>query len=160
MELHEMLTRLEGIKKGTFVRIVYDSELPSTALGRQCGVTFTKRTEKVVRIGVKYHNIAEVRAAEAARTEPKRDVASWSHWVVPDVLSKHNTKDDYYLTIATVKNGSHTRSRYFSNDGQEVTYAQVAQGPFVLPSYFKGAGSTPVQKIKVENIRIIGGHRI
>ena len=159
MKLNELIKALEVIKKGTFVRIVYDTELPSTALARSCGVKITKRTEKVVRLGVNYHNIAEVKKLEAERTEPKRQTTSWCHWEIPNIIAKHNTKDDYYLSFATVKYGSHTRSKYYIN-GDEATYTMVAEGPFVQQSYFKSSnGFTPIQKIKVENIVELGGSR-
>ena len=159
MFLTEVLKSIAKIKKGTFVRVVYTSELPLTALGRKTGVIITKKTEKVVRLGVAYNNIAEVIKQEEARTEPKREVTSWSHWVIKDIIAKHNTKDDYYLSFATVKNGAHTQTEYYI-DGRLATYEQVAQSPFVLPSYFKSSGDAPVvQKVKLENVVAIGGHR-
>lgn len=159
MYLTDVLSAIDAIKKGTFVRIVYDSELPQTALARKMGVVIKKRTEKVVRMGVKYSNIAEVIKQESQRVEPKREYTPWSHWIIEDLISKHNTKDDYYLTFATVKNGSHTRCTYFC-DGKEMTYEQVAQSPFVLPSYFKpSAMPTLIQKVKIANVIEIGGSR-
>ena len=67
MTKHEIIRTIETVKKGTFVRIVYQTELPLTAAAKRAGHVIVKHTEKVVRLGVNYGNIAKVQEAEAAR---------------------------------------------------------------------------------------------
>lgn len=160
MTKHEIIKTIDSVKKGTFVRIVYQSELPLTAAAKKAGHVIVKHTEKVVRIGVNYGNIAKVQEAEAARTELKREYTPWCHWEIEDILAKHNTKDDYYLSFATVNGmGHHTKSTYFM-DGSTATINEVMDSELVLPSYFKGTGEAPaVQKVNISNIIQLGGHR-
>lgn len=160
MTKHEIIRTVETVKKGTFVRIVYQTELPLTAAAKRSGHVIIKHTEKVVRLGVNYGNIATVQEAEAVRTEPKREYTPWCHWEIEDILAKHNTKDDYYLSFATVNGiGHHTKSTYFMN-GSTVALNEVMDSELVLPSYFKGTGEAPaVQKVNINNIIQLGGHR-
>lgn len=160
MTKHEIIRTIDTVKKGTFVRIVYQTELPLTAAAKRAGHVIVKHTEKVVRLGVNYGNIAKVQEAEAARSEPKREYTPWCHWEIEDILAKHNTKDDYYLSFATVDGvGHHTKNTYFMN-GNTATISEVMDSALVLPSYFKGTGEAPtVQKVNINNIIQLGGHR-
>lgn len=161
MTKHEIIRSIGDIKKGTFVRIVYQTELPLTAAAKKAGHIIIKRTEKVVRLGVNYGHIAKVQEYEAERIEPKREVTPWCHWEIKDILAKHNTKDDYYLSFATVEgNGHHTKNEYFI-DGKSATFQMIEDSSFVLPSYFKGNGEFPVvQKVNINNVIQIGGRRV
>lgn len=160
MTKNQVLDAIQNIRKGTFVKIIYKSELPLTAAAKRDGVTATKITEKVVRLGVDYTHIQAVIDMEAARTEPKREVASWCHWEIPNILAKHNTKEDMYLTFASVNGGSHTKSEYQLN-GVTATKQEIADANIVQPSYFKQNGEAPViQKINVNNIIQLGDCRI
>ena len=160
MTKHEIIRTVDAIKKGTFVRIVYRTELPLCAAAKKSGHVIIKETEKVVRIGVDYKNIARVKEAESARTAPKRERSAWCHWEIPHVLAKHNNRDDYYLSVATVEgNGHHTKNSYFI-DGTQVTRSDVENSNYVLPSYFNQSGEyATVQNINITNIIKLGGHR-
>lgn len=159
MTKFEILRAIEPIKKGTFTRIVYTSLPTLSAAGKKAGVEVVKHTQKVVRLGVHYGNIAAVKQAEAERTEPKREVTPWSHWEIPDILAKHNTKDAYYLSFASVNKGHNTKTVYYVN-GEEVTKQFLEESGYVIPSYFKNNGELPVvQKVNIENIISIGESR-
>ena len=98
-------------------------------------------------------------AEEALRTEPKTERSSWCHWEIENLLAKHNTRDDYYLSFATVNRGSHTMNRYFLN-GREISYQEVVDSGFVIPSYFNNTEDLPpIQKVNIKNIISIGGKR-
>lgn len=161
MTRHEIIKAVDTVKKGTFVRIVYETELPLTAAAKRAGHVIVKHTEKVVRLGVNYGNISKVQKAEEARTEPKREYTPWCHWEIENILAKHNTKDDYYLSFATVDGmGHHTKTTYFV-DGVTATFDEVKESEFVLPSHFKNSGEAPVvQKVNINNIIQLGGHRV
>lgn len=156
MTKNQVVEAVKNIKKGTFVKIVYRTDLPLTAAAKKRGVTASKITEKIVRLGVNYSNIQSVINAEATRTEPKREVTSWCHWEIPNVLAQHNTKEDYYLSFATVNGGSHTKTIYMLNS-IPVNKSEVIDAEVVLSSYFKSNGDVPVvQKVNVNNIIQIG----
>lgn len=158
MRKHEIIAAVNNTKKGAFTRIVYTSEPTLSAAGKKSGVTIVKHTEKTVRIGVKYHNMEAVKVAEAARTEPKREVTPWCHWEVEDILAKHNTKEAYYLAVSYVNGGHHTKSEFYLN-GEPITVEQLKETGYVVPSYFKQDREVPVtQKINIENIITIGGN--
>lgn len=161
MTKHEIIRTVNDVKKGTFVRIVYQTELPLTSAAKKSGHVIVKHTEKVVRLGVNYGNIAKVQTAESQRTEPKREYAPWCHWEIKDVLAKHNTKDDYYLSFATVDGkGHHTKNKYFI-DGVAASLDDVKESNMILPSYFKSSSDAPaVQKVNINNIIQLGGHRV
>lgn len=159
MTRNEVVRAIEGIHKGSFTRIVYCTELPLTAQAKKENNELVKHTEKVVRFGVDYYNIAKVIAEEALRTKPKVERSSWCHWEIENLLAKHNTKDDYYLSFATVNHGSHTKNRYFLN-GYEVSYQEVVNSGLVIPSYFNSNRDvTTIQKVNIKNIISIGGKR-
>lgn len=157
MTKQNIITAIEGIKKGTFVHIVYETELPMTAAARKKAISILKRTEKVVRVGVDYNNIEAVKKIEEQRTEPKQERAPWCHWEIPHILAKHNTKDDYYLSVATVNHGAHTKTTYIK-DGNVISLTEVKKSECVLPSYFKSSSEIPVvQTINIKNIIELGG---
>ncbi len=159
MTLSQVLNIVEGIRKGTFTRIVYESSPTLTAEARKSGVQVVKLTEKVVRIGVDYQNIEAVKIAESLRTTPKLERAPWCHWEIDNILAKHNNKDDYYLAFASVNDGHHTKTTWFIN-GRHVTREEVEASGFIIPSYFKPTNDIPVvQKINITNIISLGGNR-
>lgn len=159
MTLNELMEKVNKIRKGTFTRIVYTTEPTLSAAGRKAGVTVIKKTEKVVRLGVQYNNIEAVKEAEAARTEPKRETAAWCHWIVKDILAKHNTKEAYYLSFAYAKDGHNTKTQYFLND-KPITKAELQDSGYVIPSYFTSNGDIPVvQKVNIDNIVELGGSK-
>ena len=159
MHINELRTNIEGIKKGAFTRIVYRTQPSLTAFAKKNDVEVVKRTEKVVRLGVKYHNIESVKQHEAERTSPKQERDPWCHYVVEDILAKHNTKDDYYLCYANVNKGHHTKIQWFIN-GVPVSEETVKNSGYVIPSYFTPSNEAPaVQKLKTENIISLGGKK-
>ena len=159
MTRNEVIRAIEGIHKGSFTRIVYCTELPLTAQAKKENNELVKHTEKVVRFGVDYYNIAKVIAEEALRTEPKTERSSWCHWEIENLLAKHNTRDDYYLSFATVNHGSHTMNKYFLN-GREMSYQEVVDSGLVIPSYFNNTKDVlAIQKVNINNIIELGGHR-
>lgn len=154
----EILNSIRDIKKGTFTRIIYTSEPTLSAAGKKAGVSIIKHTEKTVRLGVAYQNMQAVKEAEAARTEPKREIASWCHWEVEDILAKHNTKDAYYLAFSYVNGTGHnTKSQYYLN-GKVISVEELKESGFIVPSYFKEGKEAPVtQRVNIDNIIQIGG---
>lgn len=151
----ELIQKIRNIKKGTFVKIYYKSEVPLTAAAKREGNSVIKLTEKLVRLGVDYTHIARVVAEEALRTTPKKERAPWCHWEIPHILAKHNNKDDYYLSVATVT-GHSGKSIYLIN-GELSTSQDVADCGYVLPSYFNAHEAPVVQTININNIIKIGG---
>lgn len=160
MDSQDIIKIAQAAKRGSFIRIVYVSDLLISASARRAGHIVQKRTEKVVRLGVNYTHIAQVIAQEALRTGPKRETTSWCHWIIPNILAKHNFNDAYYLTVANVNNGHHSRSKYFI-DGVESSFDDVVDSGYVLPSYFRfDTREAPVvQTIRIENIIELGGSR-
>ncbi len=159
MVKHEIIKAVGGIRKGTFTRIVYTSEPTLSAAGKKSGVTIVKHTEKVVRVGVHYPNIAAVQKKDNERTEPKREVTPWCHWEIPDILAKHNTKEAYYLAFASVNQGHNTKTTWFM-DGQEVTKEEIMESGYVIPSYFKKDGEMPItQHVNIDNIIELGNRK-
>ena len=159
MQITEIRRIVENIRKGTFTRIEYVSEPSLTAAAKKAGHVITKHTTKVVRLGVNYGHIAEVKRQEALRTEPKIERAPWYSWEVKDTIAKHNTKEAYYLAFATVNKGHNTKTTWFL-DGVEVTAREIRESGLIIPSYFNTDGEMPVvQRINVENIIALGSRR-
>lgn len=155
MTFVELIEAINRTRKGTFTHISYITSPTLNAAGKKEGVVITKHTEKVVRIGVKRNNIAAVKAAEEARTTPKQERTPWCHWEIENVITKHNNKEDRYLTIANVNHGHHTKVRWFIN-GKEVTKQEVIDSGYVIPSYFKEVETPATQQINIENIISLG----
>lgn len=158
MTVEQIMKVVNETRKGTFTRIEYVSEPSLTAAAKRMGVSVIKYTEKVVRLGVHYPNIADVQRAEAERTTPKQERAPWCHWEITDILAKHNTKEAYYLAIATVNKGHNTKNRWFIN-GEEVTLQEIMESGYIIPSYFKDGELPVVQRINIEHILGLGKKR-
>lgn len=156
MELNEVVNTLNNLKKGAFTRIVYQSSPTLTAAAKKSGIEIVKHTQKVVRFGVSYHNIDAVQKSEKERTTPKIERAPWCHWVIEDALAKHNTKEEYYVSFASVNGGHHTKTEWFLN-GVRVSKEDIVNSGYVIPSYFKSSGEPAVvQKVNVTNVIHIG----
>ena len=160
MTINEIMKELQTVRKGTFTRVVYTSEPTLTAAARKQGVTVVKHVEKVVRFGVKYRNIKSVQEKMENEETKTTKRPAWCHWIVENILSKHNTKEDYYLSFAPTATGHHTKTTWYLNN-KVVTRKEVEESGVVLPSYFKLNDTLPViQQVKIENVLEIGGSRV
>lgn len=162
MNEKELMKALENRKRGTMIRVSYISEPPLTALARKSGYKVVKYTATTGRYGVKYSNIKRVIEKEAARTEPKKERASWWNWKVPNVLQEHKTNGTLYFSFATLSKHNNAEGffRVTYPDGKTFSLGkkEVQDMNIVQPSYWNGE-YPEVISVKLENILSISKKR-
>ena len=113
MELKEIITKLETIKKGAFTKVSYRT----TKELKKLGVTLEKTTDTTIRF-VEYGHIKGV--------EVKHKPNQNEQWL-PNGLIYNENKNAYYLQMATTKNGHKTAKIVYKVNGVVVdkeTYNQ------------------------------------
>ena len=152
MTIATIMNSIKNIKKGAFTSVEY--ETVPTILAAYKDHQITKRTKKVVRLGVSYGNIASVIASKQNQdSSVKAGRKNPYTWEIDNIIAKHES-GSMYLQIANVPNHSNTSSAWFL-DGKQVSFEDVKD--YLAPSYLKkSAGSPAIQKIHIENIVKIG----
>lgn len=161
----QIIDAAQKVKKGTYVRIGYRTELPVKAELKKQGCRVYKYTETTVRLGVNYGKISTVIARNAKENILKNKPNNYE-WAVKDLI-KHNTNTgkDYLFVAVTGKSGSNTKEMYniqVEGGGIEVTcIPEIFREEFsdiIIPSYWtkKDASQSEVKNISFDNICRIG----
>lgn len=103
MKLENLLNRLDSYKAGTFVKVIWSSDV-SSAKAKKSGVEVTKNCEGLVRVGINYSNLKAVQEQLALRDENEPKKESWyTHSEVNRCLveSKKDTEKKY-LQVFTI----------------------------------------------------------
>ena len=154
MKLADLVKEISSIKRGTFVRVEYETIPSLTALAKKSGVDIKKHTVKVARIGVSYSNIARVIANRIVGGDTDKVRENPYVWDIQNILARNINNGNLYLHITNVPENSHTISEWFV-DGKRVDVEEAKQ--YIVPSYFNKSGELPVvQKININNIIKIG----
>lgn len=145
---------INKVKNGTFVSVEYETVPTMLAFTKKSGISITKRTKKVVRLGVDYSHIARVIAKRSAESYVPSDRQNPYEWVVKNILAKKHDSDSFYLQVANVRS-SRAISKWFLN-GIEVNFEDVVE--YLAPSYVNKSSDMPeVQKVNIDNLIRIGG---
>ena len=154
MTIAAIQNAINKVKNGTFVSVEYETVPTMLAFAKKSGISITKRTKKVVRLGVDYSHIARVIAKRSAEGYVPYERQNPYEWVVKNILAKKHDIDAFYLQVVNVRS-SHATSRWFLN-GIEVNFEDVVE--YLAPSYVNKSGDMPeVQKVNIDNLIRIGG---
>ena len=160
MERNEIMTALERIKNGTFVRVKYKSEMPVKAENKKKGISITKYSEATFRTGIKYSNIADVIAEREAKEPTEQKIRKNNDEVLLDNKAVHNTNTNKdYVCFATVKNNANIKSMYLIIIGDKKIIADKLNDEykaFLIDSALSERKVSYVRKINFENIISIG----
>ena len=160
MEKNEIMTALDRIKNGTFVRVKYKSEMPVKAENKKKGISITKYSEATFRTGVKYSNIADVIAERETKEPTEQKIRKNNDEVLIDNKAVHNTNTNKdYVCFATVKNNANIKSMYLIIIGDKKIIADKLNDEykaFLIDSALSERKVSYVRKINFENIISIG----
>ena len=146
---------INKVKNGTFVSVEYETIPTMLAFAKKEGISITKRTTKVVRLGVDYSHIARVIAKRAAENYTPPERQNPYEWIVKNSIAKKIDGESIYLQLANVRGKSHAKSTWFMN-GVEVSFDDVVK--YLAPSYLNKSSELPeIQKVNIENLIRIGG---
>lgn len=161
MNINMMNETLKTIRKGTWFKLAYTSDLPLTAKAKREGYVAYKRTQMTARYGISYMNMASTKRKMMLKAQqndgvyPEKHELSWGSWVPghEGILIEH--KNNKYLRIYTSPNKS--KVEYYVN-GQPITKAGLMTLGIIQNSYWnkKGDEVPDCLTIKVENIDSIG----
>jgi hypothetical protein len=163
----EMLSRSQiidaakGVRNGTIARVTYKTQLPVKSEFKKEGYNVFKIVQTSGRLGVNYHNIANViaRKNEMGDVEPIKRANNYE-WVVENKVKYNNKTQKHYLVLANFNKGHHTKSLYivYHNDDMVIlTREQFEDNPemrnLIINSHWtpsKTGGE--VRNISFENI--------
>lgn len=164
MKLEKLLQELNSKKNGTWFKIEWITDLNSKmcAAAKREGHIVTKEVSTTVRKGIRYANMATVRAkliSEGKFLEDPLtgeihvfpDKLSWGEWVEgSDVLIKH--KDQYYVRLYTSPNKP--KIQYFL-DGVAIAIEDLKKKNIMQPAYWNSEGVSDCMTLKVDSIQKI-----
>lgn len=143
MKTSTLMHAMETYKNGTWFTIQFETQVTSPSKDKDrvlCKVTVAQ-----VRSGVAYSHMASTikkRLEKSSTATVNR--STWWSWVpgFEHILKKHNTKDQYYITVIPHKIYS---VKYYV-DGTEVTHNEWEK-------FNKSSSTKPdIMDIKVENV--------
>lgn len=137
--------RLENNQKGTFTAMVW--ERPMKTKKAYSNEVVTKRSEGVVRLGINYDNIKDVKEKRASGELPVENQGlQWGQWeLYPYIITN---KEKKYLRVATSKNNK-IKTRYFIN-GKEASYDEIEN--MLLASEKRSTDELDVFTVNIDNI--------
>lgn len=156
MKTSEILNKVSTIRKGSFVRISYTTELPLKAkAAHTCKIV--KRVDTIVRLGVNYHNIKSVKE-RVLQNGPSTKIYKNPYTNIYGHILYQHENGNYYLQFATVNKNSNTKEYFFLEDayGERVISKETAKELDVVQDSYWTKGVPEVQKVKIENINRIG----
>ena len=147
MKTSTLMHAMETYKNGTWFTIQFETQV--TPLSKDKDRDLRKVIVAQVRSGVAYSHMASTIKKRLAKSDTDITInrSSWWSWVpgFERVLKKHNTKDQYYITVIPHKIYS---VKYYV-DGSEVTHSEWEK--FNKSSINKN----DIMDIKVENFIIV-----
>ena len=157
MERNEILTALNRIHNGSFVRVEYKTEMPVKAENKKKGISITKYASATFRTGVRYSNIADVIKEREARANEETATKVRVNNETSIIANKavHNDKTDCdYVELATVKNNANTKAYYVIIIGDEKIISKTLDDykQYLIDSALSERKASYIRKIKFENI--------
>lgn len=161
IERENLIEAVSKIGNGRICRIGYRTELPVAAEYKKQGLRIIKVTERSVRVGIKYSNIASV----TERMKGKRKSTSIMRnfvWIVPNKVKFNNNTQQYYLQVANVNKNHRTHTKYFITWPEKNIYRftdDIEDSPYkncIINSYFAKKESIvngeEIQTINFKNV--------
>ena len=156
-----IIETIKGVISGRFVRVGSTSQMKIKAAYKN-SVTNVKVTERTVRIGLNYANIAAVKAMEAQRTEPKAQRTDNNVWEVEGRVAFNTNTGKKSLRVYTVSKHSNTKSRYIITVDGVVTECDTLPEwaiEYIVPSSLNRNGEMPVcMSLTLDNIYMLGNY--
>lgn len=144
MKLEKIMARIKKGQNGSFRSMVM--ERPLKTKKAYADEVLTKRTETVVRLGVDYDNIKNVKMKRENGELPEKNAGlQWGEWESFPYIVKH--KDKKYLRCATSK-GNTPITTYYRN-GKKVSFEEIEN---MLLASEKTSKEKDVFSVDIENI--------
>ena len=165
---YEMVIKaLNQVKKGSFVRFGYTTDMPLKAEYRNQGYKIQKVTETTVRFGINYYNIKSVKEAfEKENKTPERKLRVNLETVISNEVYKNNKTGEFLLRFYPTKSGTNTKANYVIYKNNIIVEAcaedlhnMESVVKMVLDSYWTKP-VTATKMVKLDNIFKIGQFHI
>lgn len=152
MDLNNIIKAITNIKKGTFIRVRYMTNVPVKSKYKKQGVIITKIGCMTTRFGIHYPNIKSVQDKKYVHNDNLE-------WIIKDIIqhNKNNNKD--YLCTYPTEKGRNSKFKYIITTPNMTVYSDTLKdvSEYVLPSYFNKKGNTvTMMKINIDNVLQIG----
>lgn len=155
MNLNTIINVITNIKKGTFTRIKYMTDVPVKAKYKKQGVSITKIGFMTTRFGIHYPNIKSVKSVQDKKYVHNDNL----EWIIKDIIQHNkNNNNDYLCTYPTEK-GRNSKFKYIITTPNMTVYSDTLKdvSEYVLPSYFNKKGdAVTMMKININNVLQIG----
>lgn len=109
---------LNSVKSGAFMRLQYTSEVPIKSAYKKEGYEVRKITETTVRTGVSYKNLKAVKDSPQVTTSRVNNYV----WKLHNRIKYNTNTNKYYISVAPIKHGNNTSSRYFVSKNGTIIY--------------------------------------
>ena len=155
MDLNTVINVVTNIKKGTFTRIKYMTDVPVKAKYKKQGLVIKKIGCMTTRFGIHYPNIKSVGNKIDNSYVPNDNL----HWVVKDTIQYNKKTDNHYLCTYPTEKGRNSEFKYIIKTPNMVMYSNTLRdvSEYVLPSYFNKKGdAVTMMKININNVLQIG----
>jgi len=153
MTQQEVINSINSVKKGSFVRFSYKTELPVKAAYKREGYIVEKICEMTSRFGINYSNISSVIERRSDENYTPSERTNNYEWIIKDVLCHNTNTGKTYLCTYPTKLGTNTKSNFtVSGPDPEADIKEL-----VIDSYWKKKASPETMRINIDNIISIGG---
>lgn len=166
MNFNMLISKLSEKKNGQFFKMSWCSDVPLTAKAKKEGHIVYKITTGTVRKGIKYGNIASVKARRMEQMEQGIDLSApkpelpWGQWNPnhKGLIIDHTNKAGKFTQYVRLYNTpNHPTVEYFL-DGKHINREDLVKLGIVLPSYWqKGRENAPTEcfTVNIANIMTI-----
>lgn len=144
MTKQEITTKIENIKKGTYITIEYETPMVTKSAFKN--ETVTKRTRGVFRLGVAYGKMKINQGKEI-------EGLPYGEWVEGMVNCLIQKGEQYYLRITKSLNKKHKVFNSYFLNGEEINYEDLMAKDMLRK---QSPSTSPIRTIKIENIIRIG----
>ena len=157
MLLTEIIKTMATIKKGTFTKLCYKTEVPVKASCKD-KIKIVKFNKTVARFGINYGNLASVKAKASNDEAPKKKSNPNKEWVLRNIIEYNKNTEKFYLNVypATCRSNS---VYVIYKDNKVITsnslspYKDMIQESYLNRKY---NGVNEFYKVNIDNVISVG----
>ena len=155
MDIKTISEKINKIRRGSFVRFTYQSEMPIKAEFKKMGYKIIKTTSVTTRFGINYGNIKQVKEKDTEKKPYKVNEAL--KWIVKDVIQYNSNTDKYYLCTYPTEKGRNSSSKYdiYLNGERVMKGVDIIDRNMIINSYWDKK-ATCMMKVNIDNVIQIG----
>lgn len=164
MNFNLLINKLNEKKNGQFFKMSWCSDVPTTAQAKREGNIVYKITTGTVRKGIKYSNIASVKAKRMEQgidpSAPKPELL-WGQWNPnhKGLIIDHTNKAGKFAQYVRLYNTPNRPTVEYFLNGKPISKEELMKQNIVLPSYWqKSRENAPTECFTVNIANIMAIH--